>query len=374
MIVKSTFDNVIECYTALKSKKKVKDASLAATLLVCEENRENDLFEGGIHYQGCFFWFASIPMLVECLNYHANQLNLPERLSASQLKAFLAIFKDKGEKSVCAEYRRLYAIKHSFRDQVNKKSGQLIMSAEEWCDKWFRGQQRGVGTSAMIVMRNKQLTRDEIDTWIRQVYNGGGGIKLRTLIEARDNPDFRLVNDWTKNRPCLWLEKLVPKDHPLSQNVNKWVRFISPNASSSIDRGYEYYPYRLVYLQYGMDGTVDYHAENQLTLPEGIRIQPDEVTIITEKEAKVQYENSRRDHPYNKLTWGNVTYTRLWNPKNVDFWSEFHSNLSEATWDDFSKCNEYLLVNGKRTYSNPIDEYNAPLTNGAEEMLVTQRN
>lgn len=374
MIVKSafsktTFDKVFDCYNALQSKEKAKDVYLASTLLACDENQNNALFEDGIHYQGCFFWFASIYMLMECLSYHADQLKLPERLSASQLKTFLAIFKDKGEKSICAEYRRLYAIKHAFQDQTTK-TDELIMPAEDWCNRWFKGQKRGVGTSTKNYMIDSQFTDLEIDLTIKQLYHKDGGINLRRLIETRSNPNFHLVNEWTKASPCRWLEKLVPEDHHLSANLGKWVRFVNPNDQQA----YQYFPYRLVYLQYGIGGNVDYHGENQLTLSEGIRVRPEKVTFITEEDAKIQYLNAIKEYPYDVNRWGGVVYTDLWNPKKVDFTSEFHPNLSEATWAEFSKCNEFEIVDGKKNYSVIAENSKAPLTGEADDSFATHMN
>ncbi len=369
MIIKSTLDNVLDCYSKLKRKAKTKDVFLASALLACEENRDNALFEEGLRYQGSFFWFASIPMMIACLNHHANQKKLSGHLTTSQLKAFLAIFKDSGEKSLCAEYRRLYAVKHSFRDQITK-NGELILTAEDWCKKWFRGQARGIGTSRAVEIRNQQLSSDEIWQWMRAVYHKEGGISLRTLVDARNNPDFHLVNEWTDARPCLWLDKLVPEDHFLASHLGKWARFTIPRNNL----GYQQYPYRLVYLQYDEDGTVVYHGENQLTLPEGVRIHPSKVSIIPEEQAKVQYLNAIKEYPYNNATWGGVAYTKLWNPKEIDFTSEFHPNLTEATWYDFTKCNEYTMVEGKKTYGVSTNGYNAPLMNGAGELFSSHMN
>lgn len=369
MIVKSTFDKVLDCYLELKLSSKVSDAYFASTLLASEENQNDALFGDGIHYQGCFFWFASIPMSVACLNYHADQLKLPERLSASQLKKFLAIFKDKGRESICAEYRRLYAIKHAFQDQTTKKD-ELIMPAEDWCNRWFKGQKRGLGSSVKKHILDNQFSEIETEFLKRQLYHKDGGINLRTLIEARDNPNFHLLDEWTKERPCLWLEKLVPKDHPLSSNLGKWVRFVNPDDQQV----YQYFPYKLVYLQYGVGNEVDYHGENQLTLPEGIRIRPEEVAFISEKDATIQYLNAIKEHPYDGKKWGGVSYTDLWNPKKVDFTSQFHPNLSEATWVEFSKCNEFEIVGGKKNYNVSAENVKAPLADGTDETFTIHMN
>lgn len=346
MILHSDFDTVIDCYSKLNIGSKVQDAPFASILLASQENNDSGLFENGIKYQGCFFWFASIPMMVACFNHHANELKLKGTVTDEQLKSFLALFKGKEDESLCMKYKDLYDIKNAFVDQVTKK-GNLILTGEEWCDTWFRDQERGISASSYKEFRKKNLPQQELTLWLRTVYSLGGGITLRTLIEARNNPDFQLVHKWTADEPCPWFDKLVPKNHPLAKNIGKWVQF----TNSDSKYGYQKFPYRLVYLERNPYGEVVYHAENQLTLPAGVRINPSKVTIISEAKAKELYQASIKSHPPEWQTWGGAPITKLWNPKNFDFKSEFYPTLTEATWHEFSKCHDYSLVDGKKTYT-----------------------
>ena len=368
MIVQSTINEVMDGYSSITSSSNTKTPILASVLLASDENRSSNdgLFGNGIVFQGAYFWFASIPMMIACFNHHAKEMNLNGELSKQEQTMFLSTFADKGNQSLCWRYRELYAIKISFRNQVNSKN-KLLLSDEEWCAKWFRSQKRGIGTEVYGEMLTKGFNRSEIIKWVRTIYNTGGGITLRSLIEARDNPDFVLVDLWTKNVPCLWLDKLVPHDHELAKNLGQWVRFTDPSP----EYGYQFYPYRLIHLQYSEDGGVIYHAENQLTLPEGIRVRTNKVTLIKESESEQIYTEGLKTHPYKPNTWGSVAFTSLWNPKKIDFVTQFSPNLNETNWAEFSKCDEYTISDGRRDYSkSEQNPFNESLSGGSKQTFV----
>jgi hypothetical protein len=70
MKLKPDFDAVLESYSKLKAGKKVAQAPIASIILASKENEDGHMFESGIHYQGYYFWFASVPMMIECLAHH----------------------------------------------------------------------------------------------------------------------------------------------------------------------------------------------------------------------------------------------------------------------------------------------------------------
>jgi hypothetical protein len=286
--------------------------TIKSELLASKSNTHNQLFRDGIKHKGCYYWFETLTMMDECLKHHSDDLS---------------VFEDKGEDSLCMKYKHLCAIKNVFTDQFSRKSNKIILTAQEWCDMWFRGEERGFSTRVYGELIEKRFTREEIIYWMRTSYNDSM-ISLRALIEAKENHLFPLVLKWTDYEPCLWLNKLVPSNHHLSKNIGQWAVFTNPKY------GYQHFPFKLCYLEKKIDGVVVYHGENQLTLPDGVRINPASVRIVPLKQAAQLYQSSiQSTHWSNLKEWGGACRTKLWNPNSIDARSIFNPEINADTWN-----------------------------------------
>ena len=274
-------------------------------------------FEREIKGVTYYFWFRGDIMRDKCLAYHRNKLS---------------VFKGTEQDSLCAHYKYLHSVKDTFTNQ-------------EWCDKFFRSQERGGNTTSEHI-ELREFTAHERHILRRRDYNAKAPMVIRDLWEARNDPDFKLVCEWTSYEPCMWLDKLVSANHFLCKNLGKWVRITYRDPRPNVKQGWRFFPYKLIHLE-KHKGEIVYHAENQLTLPYGVQLSPKDIRVITIKQAKVLYQYSVKTHLAN---FGNPRKTDLLNPKDIDLVTKFNPDLTWATWEKYSKCNEFVMKDGKKNY------------------------